>query len=606
MCRSCSSSTDPIWVNATATAVDGLTNGTEYDFEVRAVNTTGDGAAAAITATPYKLPAAPTDLAAWGRSTYAVLRWNLFDASITRFEYQQRTKTGQTWDDWGSTWTDAQPPTEAPLWYQTRAIGLTNGTEYQFRVRAVNPAGAGPPSAPIAATPRASLPPLAPTNVRAYGLDGRVQVTWTTPALSWDANTPDTRIAGYQYRTKQTTASWPTTGRRGWSSAVVGSATTVALEFRNRTNGTPYDFQIRAVSLSGTTGAASAEVSATPTATSPPPAAPAGLGAARQTNAVALSWRDPADTSINEWRLRVRPHGSAADVVIPKATSETITLSWSAPSSTAGITKWQYSTDGTNWTDIADSSATTTTATITASSLTVGTSYTYQVRGWIAANNTVTPTGLEAWTQVSTSASYAAHTVSGLTGATYAFSVRAVNATGAGAPSTVRAKRLEAPAGPVSLVAYPRHQSVELEWYDADDSTITKWQYRRAPSEQWTDICTTSRTALDLPGHHVPYRDRPDQRGEVPVRGAGGQRRRQRAGAARHRRAQRHPLPARPPVRDAGRPADRAHVGGQRSRDGVRVQLPRPQCEAPEPLGPRVALRRGRHDGHDHGADQRE
>ena len=85
---------DQIWVNATAHTETGLTNGTEYTFDVRAVNASGDGATATIKATPYAPPIAPTNLTAAYGDAEVTLGWTLSDASVTRFEYQKRAKTG--------------------------------------------------------------------------------------------------------------------------------------------------------------------------------------------------------------------------------------------------------------------------------------------------------------------------------------------------------------------------------------------------------------------------------------------------------------------------------------------------------------------------------
>ena len=487
------------WVNATETTVTGLTNNAEYTFEVRSVNASGDGAAAQVTATPNRLPAAPTNLSAWGRDQRVVLAWGIYynsdlkipDPTITSFQYQKRTKTGNAWDAWGSTWTTIQSGDLAPVPYQNSIRGLTNGTEYQFRIRAVNPRGAGSASEPITATPRVTTnAPQAPSNVRAVALDGKVLVTWTTPALSWDANSDDTSIVGYKYRGKLTSASWPTTAPYGWSRNPVGSLGTTGLQFDNRTNGTSYDFQIRAVNYGSNgqvqDGAASATVSATPT-TTPVPGAPSRLTAAPQTNAVKLTWGAPRNAGITSWQLRIRPQGSASDVVIPKAASETHKLYWDDPSNSS-ITKWQYSTDGSNWTDVSNSNATTTSATITATSLNVGNVYVYQVRGFIAANNTVAATNLQAWTQISTSASYAEHTVTNLRTGLHTFSVRAVNGNGVGGESSRTTGPLEIPAAPSSLVAEPGHQQLTLSWHLDTDRTITNWQYRIYGEDDWTTI----------------------------------------------------------------------------------------------------------------------
>ena len=56
--------------------VHGLTNGTEYAFEVRARNKQGSGAAVAITAIPMRTPSAPQNLLATPGDGQVALFWN--------------------------------------------------------------------------------------------------------------------------------------------------------------------------------------------------------------------------------------------------------------------------------------------------------------------------------------------------------------------------------------------------------------------------------------------------------------------------------------------------------------------------------------------------
>ncbi|MCL2841654.1 MAG: S-layer homology domain-containing protein [Defluviitaleaceae bacterium] len=125
----------------------GLTNGTSYHFTVRAVNSVGAGTAANVHATPAPPPVlltAPQNFTATAGNGQATLNWenpaNVAGNTI-RFEVSSNN---------GSTWTDVS-------WnvFTHTFTGLTNGTEYHFRVRAVNPAGFGA-EATASATP--SLP----------------------------------------------------------------------------------------------------------------------------------------------------------------------------------------------------------------------------------------------------------------------------------------------------------------------------------------------------------------------------------------------------------------------------------------------------------------
>ena len=143
------------WTNAgsglTAT-VDGLTNGTEYTFEVRAVNVAGPGpAAASRSATPAMVPGAVQNLAL--RTVHGagqvVLVWNApasdGGAAVDRYEYRHKETSAAAFPD---TWTDVGLALTATV------DGLTNDTEYTFEVRAVNAIGAGQAAMSPAVTPR--------------------------------------------------------------------------------------------------------------------------------------------------------------------------------------------------------------------------------------------------------------------------------------------------------------------------------------------------------------------------------------------------------------------------------------------------------------------
>jgi hypothetical protein len=118
--------------------VTGLTNGTEYTFEVRAVNDVGAGAPASSAVIPATLPDAPTGVTAIGGTAEATVEWGdpLSDggSQVTGYELQYS-------DDGGSTWAPEAPLTATSP--QT-VTGLADGIEYTFRVRAVNAVGSGP------------------------------------------------------------------------------------------------------------------------------------------------------------------------------------------------------------------------------------------------------------------------------------------------------------------------------------------------------------------------------------------------------------------------------------------------------------------------------
>ena len=126
------------WTNVgltTAYTFTNLTNGTEYTFKVRAVNSAGSGAEASRTATPTSAPSVPTvprNFTASPGFERVILNWDAptsnGGSSILRYEVSQNN---------GADWTSAG------LYTSYEFTGLTNGTEYTFKVRAVNSAGNG-------------------------------------------------------------------------------------------------------------------------------------------------------------------------------------------------------------------------------------------------------------------------------------------------------------------------------------------------------------------------------------------------------------------------------------------------------------------------------
>ena len=136
----------------TSHTVTALTGGTEYTFEVRAVNDIGNGAESTVIARTAKAPGAPV-LTAAAKDESIELEWTIADhgsSDITGVEYQIKETTGGTYSDWTDTGATASNTGG------TATIGsLANGTEYTVQVRGVNAAGNGDASNEASATPDA-------------------------------------------------------------------------------------------------------------------------------------------------------------------------------------------------------------------------------------------------------------------------------------------------------------------------------------------------------------------------------------------------------------------------------------------------------------------
>ena len=118
--------------------VPGLTNGREYAFEVRAVNSAGPGAPARMEATPLGMPSVPESLTATGGDGEVVLEWSepADDGGSPVTGYEYRYAAGQAVPE-DVTWRDAGTELTATV------TGLENETRYTFEVRARNRVGPG-------------------------------------------------------------------------------------------------------------------------------------------------------------------------------------------------------------------------------------------------------------------------------------------------------------------------------------------------------------------------------------------------------------------------------------------------------------------------------
>ncbi len=323
--------TDITGSGATTTShkVTGLTNTTQYAFQIRAVNANGDSdASGAVTATPaLAVPAAPTEFSATAGNAQASLSWTLPTNASVIGDVQVRWKATADlpFNDATDTWTGLSNGTATSY----IATGLTNGTGYTFEVRATNTAGNG---AAATATATPAMPPAAPTGLAATAGDTTVTLNWTNPN--------DSNITIYQLRygagaTVPATATWG------------DIAGTTSHTVTGLTNGTQYAFEIRAVNAGGT-GPASEQVVLRPG----PPLQPSGFRVVGGNAQVTLSWDDPpSDTTITRYQLRHKVGTSFSD-------SDT-------------------------WSDIANSGPTITTHTVTG--LTNGATWAFQIRAVNAA-----------------------------------------------------------------------------------------------------------------------------------------------------------------------------------------------------------------------------
>jgi hypothetical protein len=158
------------------------------------------------------------------------------------------------------------------------ATNLTNGTRYYFEVLATYAKGPPITSNQVEAVPQG--PPGAPTGLMARAGDSGVDLSWTAPS----GGSPVTGYKVYDRASGGGSWAWATTAK-------TTSATVPGL-----VNGTTYDFVVTAVNASGESRFSNM-ASATPSAGSTGPGAPADLRASAGDSGVDLSWTAPSGGS---------------------------------------------------------------------------------------------------------------------------------------------------------------------------------------------------------------------------------------------------------------------------------------------------------------------
>ena len=256
--------------SATTFTATGLTNGTQYYFEVTAVNGVGEGPVSTeASATPATVPAAPTALTATASDTQVALTWtaptNNGGEPVTSYNIYQGTSSG------GETLLQNTASTATTF----TSTGLTNGTTYYFKVTAVNSVGESLSSNEVSATP--AVVPGAPTTLTATAGNAQVALVWGAPT-----NSGGDPVIGYQI--------YQGTSPGGETLLTSTSTTTAAYTSTGLSNGTTYYFVVSAVTSAGE-GPFSNEASATPATL---PGAPTGLTATGGDTQVVLDWAAPA------------------------------------------------------------------------------------------------------------------------------------------------------------------------------------------------------------------------------------------------------------------------------------------------------------------------
>lgn len=235
------------WTNASSLAnpmrISGLRNGSNYSIIIRALNIAGAGDSSATSSiAPIGPPDAPRiNTLTPGDQTLEVAFTDgaTSGSPITGYEYSI---------DGGNTWPSAGSATSSPF----TITGLTNGTIYTVRIRAVNANGSGTSSDPVVSKPYTV--PGAPviTQIDVNGNDA-------TLAYAAPVSNGGQAITSYEYSI-DSGSSWVSTN----------SATVLSVQISNLVENQDYQVGVRAVNSAGPGAVATVSTQAVVVTPTPP------------------------------------------------------------------------------------------------------------------------------------------------------------------------------------------------------------------------------------------------------------------------------------------------------------------------------------------------
>jgi hypothetical protein len=249
----------------------GLTAGTNYSYQVEAVNVAGASPLSAATTAPT-LPAAATAVAAEAGYEEVPVSWtDSVSPVVSGYKVYYRAGTTGAYTEWTAAADDASPET---------VTGLTGKQLYSFKVVAYNASGSTDSSV-ATATPY-TIPTAPGTPTFSSATSTSITVAWTAP----DDNGGST-VTSYEVVLNGTL-----------SQSVSGTTTTAT--FSTLTAGTNYSFAVRAQNAASW-GAYSAS-GTYPTL----PAAATAVAAASGNTQVTVSWTDSVSPVVSGYKVYYR------------------------------------------------------------------------------------------------------------------------------------------------------------------------------------------------------------------------------------------------------------------------------------------------------------
>ena len=240
-------------ISGTTATVTGLSGGAQYYFIVKAINGSTTSAASnefsALT-----IPAVPAGVSATAGNSQVTLTWFASTGATSYSVYQGTAANGES----------ATPVKTGVTGTTTTITGLSNNTQYYFKVTAVDSGGQSAQSSETSAV----TAPSAPTGLTATGGLGQITLNWSAVA------------GAAKYNVYQSTSA----GGEG-ASPVINGVTSTNVSVAALSDGTQYYFTVKAVNSSGAIGGASNEANAWTI-----PQVPTGANATGGNGQITLTW----------------------------------------------------------------------------------------------------------------------------------------------------------------------------------------------------------------------------------------------------------------------------------------------------------------------------
>lgn len=496
--------------------VTGLTNGVSYQFRVRSYKSGATPSSWVQTAAiPATAPGAPTGVTATPGNASVSLAWSAPAATggSPIIDYYIEVSSGgqayQRYADGISTATSAV------------VSGLTNGTQYSFKVYAVTSAGESAASSVVSATPSAApAAPSAPQNLVATPGNASITLSWQAPISSGTQPITDYVV---EYRLASASS---------WTLFADGVSTSLSATITGLVNGSSY---VCRVSGKSSVGVGTAAVSSAVTPKASVPGAPTINSAAVSGGTAGITWIPPFDnggSAITSYTIQSSTNGTTWTTVATTGSSATSASIANLPASStysfrvaaqnsSGLGPWSAAFAATSGTAPAAPAAPTVTvgprsATVSwAAPANGGSAITGYLVQWKRAADAN-------WQQQSAPSSPA--TINNLDSDTdYEFRVAAVNGIGIGPYSPVVSARtpIVSPSAPLSILATAGDGAVVVSWtapQDTGGGTLTGYELQRqtyngTAASGWSAVTSPSASTLSYTdtvanGTKVEYRVR--------------------------------------------------------------------------------------------------